>query len=522
MKKRIIGAFLLILVGAVVLLGGKWLLPVFQEKNQRETSDAARTKGEIHLALDSWIGYFPLRSQAMKQRMHRAGWLLKCEDDQADYGLRMKRLAEGEIDFAVVTVDSYLLKGAKHDYPGAIIMVIDESRGGDAIVAVKERVASLDAVRNDPGLRVAFTPDSPSHHLLKAAADHFNLPALLPVDKRLRIETRGSGEALKKILAGTTDISVLWEPDVSTALSNPGLVKLLGTEDTERLIVDILVVNRKFMQKNPEAVSLLLETYFAVLKRFRDDPQLLQKELVTEEKVSQKAAESMLAGVHWASLTENCEKWFGIAGPGISATEMIASTIDSTANILVNAGDFKESPVPGHDSYRLLKRSFLEDLFLKGITGFNAPKSGNGAGGGNSLQAAFAPLDKKGWSKLREVGTLKVEPIIFRHGSVELDIFAQQKLGRVVERLEHYPHFRVLIKGHTGIRGDRQANLQLSQQRADSVKKYLEKTYHIDNNRLHSVGYGAEKPLARAAGESNRAYEQRLLRVELALVREEM
>ena len=522
MEKRITGVLLLVIVGGLLLLGGKWLLPFFEEKNQLATSDAARTKGEIHLALDSWIGYFPLRSQAMKQRMHRAGWLLKCEDDQADYSARMNRLAKGDIDFATVTVDSYLLNGAKHDYPGAIIMVIDESRGGDAIVAVKERVANLDAVRNDSGLRVAFTPDSPSHHLLKAASDHFNLPALLPVDKRLRIETRGSEEALKKIMAGTADVSVLWEPDVSTALSNNGLVKLLGTEDTERLIVDILVVNRRFMQKNPEAVSLLLETYFAVLKRFRDNPQLLQKELVTEEKISQKAAESMLAGVHWASLTENCEKWFGIAGPGIAATEVIASTIDSTANILVNAGDFQESPVPEHDSYRLLKRSFLEDLFLKGISGFNTPNTGNGAGTRSSLQTLFAPLDREGWNRLREVGMLKVEPIIFRHGSVALDLFAQEKLSRVVERLEHYPHFRVLIKGHTGIRGDSHANLQLSQQRADSVAKYLQNTYQIDGNRLRSIGYGADKPLARGDGESNRAYEQRLLRVELALVREEM
>ncbi len=523
MKKRIIGVFLLLIVGAVLLLGGKWLLPMFQEKSQRQSSDAVRTKGEISIALDSWIGYFPLRSQAMKQRMHRAGWILTCKDDQADYGERMAQLAKGNIDFAVVTVDSYLLKGAAHDYPGAIVMVIDESRGGDAIVAVKKRVANLDAVRNSSGLRVAFTPDSPSHHLLKAASDHFNLPALLPVDKRLRIETQGSGDALKKILAGTADISVLWEPDVSRALGNNSLVKLLGTEDTERLIVDILVVNRKFMQKNPEVVSLLLENYFAVLKRYRDTPQLLLDELKTEEKISKDVAESMVKGVHWVSLTENCEKWFGIAGPGLAATEMISQTIDSTVNILINAGDFQDSPVPGHDSYRLIKRSFLEELFVKGVSGFTSPKHGSGGlPSANSLQAVFPPLAREKWEKLQEVGTLKVEPISFRHGSVELDHFAQEKLERVVERLEHYPHFRIVIKGHTGLRGDRQANQQLSQRRADSVAKYLENTYKINKNRLRSIGYGAQRPLAKMDGESNRAYEQRLLRVELALVREEL
>lgn len=522
MKKRITGVLLLFILGGLLLLGGKWLLPFFKEKNQRATSDAAHTRGEIRLALDSWIGYFPLRSEEMKRRMHRAGWLLQWEDDQADYGDRMARLAEGEIDFAVVTVDSYLLNGAEYDYPGAIIMVIDESRGGDAIVAVKKKVANLDDVRNNPDLRVAFTPVSPSHHLLKAAADHFNLPGLLPVEKRLRIETQGSGEALKKLLAGTTDIGVLWEPDVSTALEKEGLVRLLGTEDTERLIVDILVVNRKFMQKNPETVALLMDTYFSVLKRFRDNPELLEKELVTEEGVNRETARSMLAGVHWVSLTENCEKWFGIAGPGGYADEDITTTIDSTAEILVSAGDFQDSPVPDHDSYRLLKRSFLEDLFLKGMSGFTTPGAADGTGMKSSLQTSFVPLDPSGWDRLQEVGTLKIEPIIFRHGSVQLDLFAREKIDSAVKRLEHYPHFRVLIKGHSGTRGNSQANHQLSQLRADSVAEYLHSRYKIDKNRLHSVGYGGDKPLRRQDGESERAYEQRLLRVELALVREEL
>lgn len=522
MKKRITGVLLLVILGGLLLLGGKWLLPLFQERQQQATSDAADTKGEIRVALDNWIGYYPLRSREMTRRMRRAGWLLKCEDDQADYAGRMARLAEGNIDFAVVTVDSYLLNGARHGYPGTIVMVIDESKGGDAIVAVKKRVANLDAIRNTSDLRVAFTPDSPSHHLLKAAADHFNLPALLPVQKRLRIETRGSEEALKKLLAGTTDIGVLWEPDVSTALEKPEMIKLLGTEDTEKLIVDILVVNRKFMQKKPEIVALFLDTYFDVLKRFRDKPESLEEELVDEEGLNRKAARSMLGGVHWVSLTENCEKWFGIAGPGGTADEAITSTIDSTVDILINAGDFQESPVPDHDSYRLIKRSFLEDLFIKGVSGFTKAGPVNRSAAADSLQVPFSSLDVDGWGRLQEVGTLKIEPIIFRHGSVELDLFAQQKIDSAVARLRHYPHFRVLIKGHTGTRGDRRANVSLSQSRADSVAMYLRQKYKINLNRLRAVGYGGEKPLSRRSGESDRAYEQRLLRVELALVREEL
>lgn len=122
---------------------------------------------------------------------------------------------------------------------------------------------------------------------------------------------------------------------------------------------------------------------------------------------------------------------------------------------------------------------------------------------------------------MREVGTLKIEPIIFQHGSAGLDLFAEEVLKKVVARLQHYPHFRIVVKGHTGLRGDPEQNKALSQQRADSVAHFLEKKFGIDPNRIRAVGYGADRPLPTLPGESKRAYEHRLLRVEIALVREE-
>jgi ABC-type nitrate/sulfonate/bicarbonate transport system substrate-binding protein len=299
MNKRLIGFFLLLLIGGLLLVGGKYLLGYLSDRNQRVTSDAVHTKGKIRVATDSWIGYFPLCSGEMKGEMHRAGWLLECIDDKGDYQARMAGLAEGKYELVVATVDSYLLTGKNQEYPGAIIAVLDESKGGDAIVARRDKVASLDATRNAGNLRVAFTPNSPSHYLLKAAAVHFNLPALLPVRSDLRLEMEGSAKALAKLLAGTTDIAVLWEPDVSKALADKTIIKLLGTEETERLIVDILVAGRKYMQRQPDAISQLLSAYFKVLKKYRDDPERLQREVMAETGLGKEAAKTMLQGVVW-------------------------------------------------------------------------------------------------------------------------------------------------------------------------------------------------------------------------------
>ena len=519
MSKKITGALLLLVLGAGVLVGIKLLLPGFIEEQQVNTSDAVKIKGKVRLALDNWIGYFPLRSNEMKTLMRRDGWNLVWTDDKADYRARMEQLQKGEIDIAVATVDSYLLNGAEFNFPGSIIAVLDESKGGDAIVARKKQADSLDSLKGKDGLKIAFTPNSPSHFLLKAAADHFNVPELLPTQKNKKIETEGSEGALKALLAGKADIAVLWEPDVSRALAEKDIVKLLGTEDTAQLIVDILLVSRDFMQDQPEAVEVLLRSYFRVLKKYRDNPDLLEKDVKEETGLSAKAAQAMLQGVRWASLLDNCEQWFGIAHSGGQAQEKISDTIESAAATLVNVGDFSSSPVPDQNPYRLVKSSFLQDLYTKGISGFT--KSGTAAQGTDSLTAPFPPLDTGAWERMREVGTLKIEPIIFQHGSADLDLFAEEVLEKVIARLKHYPHFRVLVKGHTGLRGDPGQNKALSQQRAVSVAALLQKKFRIDSNRIRAVGYGADRPLQQLPGESKRAYEHRLLRVEIVLVREE-
>jgi outer membrane protein OmpA-like peptidoglycan-associated protein len=432
----------------------------------------------------------------------------------------MKKLADGEIDFAVATIDSYILNAAKVRFPGVIIAVIDESKGGDAILARKEKASNLDQIKNSLDLRIAFTPDSPSHFLAKAAAYHFSVPELLPQGKS-RIETKGSEEALKKLASGKADVAILWEPDVSKALQDKDIVKILGTEDTERLIVDVLLVGRKFSQDNPNIVKQLLLTYFRVLKSYTEDSKSLEKHLAQETGLQEDSVSQMLRGVRWANLTENCEKWFGISPSGIRGEEDIISTIESTLGILINSNDFKSSPFPNEDPYRIIYSKYLEDLYLKGFPGFTPHKT-QGKGSGNSLETKFSSLDSGGWDRLREVGTLKIDPIAFQHGESQLQLLAKQTVDKSVEMLKHYPNFRIVIKGHTDVRGDPEENRKLSQERADNVANYLEVVYSIDTNRIHAVGLGGSSPLPRLPGETLREWNYKLPRVELILVREDI
>jgi len=508
-------ALALLFIGAACLIGYFFAAPWLEERMQLASSDAQDTKGTISIGVDNWVGYFPLCSPVMKRNLRQAGFVLRCQDDKADYAKRMGQLASGELGFAVATVDSYLLNGSKESFPATIVLVIDESKGGDAIVARRDKVARIEDLRTAQGVKIAFTPGSPSEHLVKAIGAHFDIAMLRQRAGPWRVETQGSSEAREKLEKGEVDVAVLWEPDVSRALASDELTKLLGTEDTQKLIVDVLLVRRELSVEQPEMVSILLSQYFETLRYYRENPEELRKELGDATDLPDAQVESMLRGVRWATLQDNALVWFGIDAPGQTASEGIVDAIESAAQILKEAGDFGSDPLPEGDAYRILHSQPIEQLFAGRTFGTVAAQDS-----AESLVRAFEPLAAERWEALQPVGTLKVRPITFQSGTAQLSLEGKLELDRAAENLSHYPNFRVVVAGHSGVRGDADENLRLSQERADAVARYLQVTYGIDEDRLRAVGRGASQPLPKEPGESARSYNYRLPRVELLLAAE--
>ncbi|MBI5077098.1 OmpA family protein [Candidatus Falkowbacteria bacterium] len=517
--KKIIGAIIIVILVVGAMFAYKLIKPKMDAQEVEDTSAAKDLKGEVRIALDSWVGYFPLRSSQFKQKMRQAGWNIKITDDGADYHARAEKFAKGEYDIMVATVDSYVLNSAKNKYPGVITVVIDESFGGDSIMAMKTAGESIDAFKNKTP-KVAFTPDSPSHHLLKAVRSHFGAASLLPPKgSKERVETKGSEEALKLLLSGQVQVAVLWEPDVSRAQAQPGIVKLMGTEQARRYIVDVLVVRREFLKEKKDVVKLVHSAYFRALKYYQDNPEELKKELGEETKLTPANVADMLKGVIWVNLTQNCHDWFGVGAPNESPNTLIVDTIDSTVAVLIDNNDFSDNPLPDNDPYKIFNVDILQDLFLTGVAGFQKEEDKVII---NSLETKFEQFTEEQWSRLKVVGTLKVNTIVFQSGTTRLSLEGKEELDRMVTELTHFPSFRVKIMGHTSVEGDPEENKKLSLERAQAVAQYLMVTYNIDANRLLSIGMGGEAPLPQLPDETERVWYYRLSRVEIVLVKEEI
>lgn len=85
-------------------------------------------------------------------------------------------------------------------------------------------------------------------------------------------------------------------------------------------------------------------------------------------------------------------------------------------------------------------------------------------------------------------------------------------LDQLITELRQSPRTAIEIGGHTDKYGEPEYNLQLSQRRADAVRRYF--TKHGLTNQITAVGYGASRPLSAA---ENRVGLQRNRRIELRL-----
>lgn len=383
-------------------------------------------------------------------------------------------------------------------------LIVGVIKDGDWNIAMKYFGDNNVPVNNDP---TTYDPD---------AVNWMNTDDYI---KASQIYIQGSAETRpivrnKKRLGRDTTITptavVTWTPgDVIVAEQKRDLISIASTKEYSAQMPCTFIGIKKYLQENRKLVeSFILATCLGgdqvkshgkALKFAANISAQVYKDLKGEDWEKYYKGFTMndnkgniveLGGSRVWNLADNAE-YFGLNG-GTNKYEAVYKTF---GDLVVKC--YPED-VPSYPPY-----SEVVDLsYLKNVYAQNKNNS--------KMTVASTPQFSENQSMTSLISSKSVT-VEFEFGSSRISQSALSSLKQIANDLIIADNTLVTIEGHTDDVGNDEQNMSLSQQRADAIKEWL---LHFDrkifNNRITSIGYGEEKPVADNATESGRQKNRRV------------
>ena len=477
------------------------------------TSDSRQYKRTVTIWGDDWLGYLVLRSPRFAHALadHDIGVRWEMEPD---FEKRFAGLRDGKCDFVAATLDSYLANGSATGWPGAVTWVIDESFGGDAILA-GENVKSLDDL-NRAGVHGAFVGLSPSEFLLRSEVSHFHLDRLRAGLEKSRVDSVDT--AYNALRDKRVDFAVLWEPMVTRARNEiPGAHVLIDTREAQGLIIDIALARRQLLDSDPALVQTVAHAYFEAAHDYLNHPAAFIEAAARDSGKANADADTMLRGVRFDTLADNTQEWLG---EGRDRDARLATSVNQIRAVLRDHQ--QRIDLPGDDPNSILFRGIVQAVGRQpaGIADVSGGAAKRTDAGARPLGQYYPPLTPAQWDALagQVRGTLLDEPVIFPPGQTEIPDDFQGTIRDAVPRLANYPTFRVVVEAHVSPGDSPEADRALSEARALEVKRFLATECGVPEDRILARGKGSGEPPQRYPGETDAAWARRARRARIILV----
>ncbi|MCX7004770.1 MAG: ABC transporter substrate-binding protein [bacterium] len=267
-----------------------------QKPNQTPGTSAPR---QYRIGLGPWVGFGPLYLARDKGFFEEEG--IKVElIVLTGVAERNSALKAGRIDALAAPVDYFVL-AAGNNLPATIVMAIDESTGGDGIVAKK----SVQTIEDLSGKRVAVQRGLPGEFFLRALLQqkgvNFN---------ELKTEDMETAQAGAAFLADKVDAAVVWEPWLSKAREEGGGHVLASTKEFPNLIVDCLAFNQDVLKRSPADVVKIVKAIFKAIEFWKANAEEANKIMAPYFQVDAKKYAMILSGATFSDLARNRE-YFG-------------------------------------------------------------------------------------------------------------------------------------------------------------------------------------------------------------------
>ncbi|MBL8534082.1 MAG: ABC transporter substrate-binding protein [Betaproteobacteria bacterium] len=257
---------------------------------------AALAASPIKIGTVIWIGYGPFYVADQLDLFKKSGVKVTMQVFN-DPALIPPAVTGGSVDGGMVTYDQVISSVAKGSTM-KVVMPIDYSNGGDAIVATKD----ITSIAQFKGQKIAFNPLSPSDFLLSYALQTNKLSEKDVMPVNMPPEGVPAGMA-----SGGVKIGVTYEPSVSEIVAMDGGKKfhvVFSSKDAPGLITDVLIFKAEYIKKNPAVVKALIQGYIDGLDYMKKNPAEAAKLIGKVMGVSEKEVMEQMSGVYNPTLQE--------------------------------------------------------------------------------------------------------------------------------------------------------------------------------------------------------------------------
>jgi NitT/TauT family transport system substrate-binding protein len=450
----------------------------------------------LKVSIVSFHGYAPALLANGSSLVTRPGSLMAREGVNVEFLLQddiptmATNFGSGTAHCSWRTVDFFAqeqpgLRGAGFD--GKMVMIVDNTRGGDAIIARRD----VQRVEDLADKKVALLQYTPSDWLFVNALDNSSLSAR----KRQTVEAiyinpeEGTPGVRAAFTAGQVQAAVLWEPDLSLALkAAPDAHVVYSTATATNLIYDGMVCDARVIEQAPQAIQGFVAGWMKGVEMAKKDPAAATEALTeTEPMFAELSAQegpdfikTLYGGILWTGLEENI-RVLGLAG-GPNHFERVYKQAD---RIWRASGALADPNAPVIDPSQAFDKRFIQTLADADAAAKEAAK-----------KAEFQFTEAQRTEAVAKPAQLtKPITINFATGASELTKRSQQLLDtELVPVLDAMGSAYFSVEGNTDATGARAANQALSKQRAEAVVGYLHTQWEFPRERFVIKGNGPDNP----------------------------
>lgn len=371
----------------------------------------------------------------------------------------------------------------KSDIDVIMPYITNFSNGGDGIIAK----SNIKSVNDLVEAKIGVPQFSEAHSLVVWFVNQSDLSDKEKnsiIDNLIFFET--PDEAAKAFFAGQVDVAATWEPYLTQAKNMSDSHILFSTASSTSLIMDGILFNKDFAEKNPDIVSTFIDGALQANDLYETDLSTIKSVMPMFSTASDEDITSNCKSAKLMTYADNIEMFSGTARKIYSDMCNVWKSVGESVNEKLLDSLYDDTYI-----------SALEDKYIDTKVTKTDTLSSVTEENKKELIDTEALLQKSATVNFLPDTAKFVDT---SEASKSLDEFidiAKVLNGTIIQ-----------IEGNISSDNDDEVGQKLSEQRANTIKQYFVMN-GIDNNRIIVIGNGGKNPVAPNDTEENKAKNRR-------------